>query len=115
MVPLNTPTAQNTTQILIQAEQVAWFWDHIEAMLDIAPDIAQDYLERFDSAARRQSNDLTAELIDGDFDDTDVTGFFSDDCPESIEVLGFHEVLFDLETGVELSVDDESDPLNFPL
>ena len=115
MVPLNTPTAQNPTQILIQAEQVAWFWDHIEAMLDIAPDIAQDYLERIDSTSRALANDATAELIDGDFDDTDVTGFFSDDCPETIDYLGFNEVLFDLETGVELSVDDESDPLNFPL
>ena len=106
MVPLNTPVT-TTRQVIIQQEQAAWLWNHIEAMLDIAPDIAQDYLETIDSKARRLANDLTAELIDGDgFIDDDVTGFFSDDCPESIEVLGFNEVLFDLETGVELSVDD---------
>jgi len=116
MVPLNTPTTTTARQVLIQAEQVAWFWDHIEMMRDIAADIAQDDLESLESEARRQANDLTAELIDGDgFIDTDVTGFFSDDCPESIDYLGFHEVQFDPETGRQIDIDDESDPLNFPL
>lgn len=110
MVPLNTPVAQNPTQILIQADRIAWFWNHIESMREIAADIAAQDLDDLDSVAHRVANDLTAELIDSDgFIDTDVTGFFSDDSPETLEVLGFNEVLFNPETGRQIEIDDESD------
>jgi len=98
MVPLNTPIAQNPTQILIQAEQVAWFWNHIESMREIAADIAAQDLDDLDSVAHRVANDLTAEMIDDG---------------DGLEALGFSTVLFNPETGRQIEIDDESDWLDF--